>query len=1300
MNGTRAKLTELKSRLTQILEARGEACRVQETTLQDLELAFKKSSAQLKTEIDTGLQTLNAKSQQETKFVTERWKRRTTKVEAAYSRLKGKIDAQSRTQIAALNKKQTDAHNQANQAYEETVLGLRKQNTDGMAVLAEIQDAATKLKLQISAFADEHGLQLDPKLSVVNSAALPPDADTHPTTINERYKKAEQQFTLAYRKLKRRMSAFAAYSLILLVHAAAGFAVFSLYPGTPYVFGVGVSLIVIIALVQGIHMARSNKAYVAAADVIVQVADVCGLIEREKQVLEESLTQAVLNAEGEKIQRIVLIDEQVAVQTRESRKATAEQTKKLSVHRDRLIKKIAADKELGLARCKAELEKNTAVQNAKSNKKDAAANAQYETKKKQTEDAHVSAIARLTSEWSQALGSFQAFHAETTAACRKLNPPWSALTAQTLRLPAAFPSEVYCGDVTVDLKKLMPDSDPEGPFSIPEKSEIAMPLTLSFPNQGSMFIRCGVRNREDAGRFLFGTVLRLLCSLPPNKAKLTIIDPIGLGQNFSALMHLADYDESLVGGKIWSDVPHIEKELTELTEHIEKIIQKYLRNRYETIDDFNREAGTMSEPYRFLVIADFPSGFNEAATERLASIISSGAKCGVYTIILHDDKQKLPPSIVPTQIRRNGLYIDERDNGKFFVDDAALLNGTLVPEEPPTSAPVDGLVNALGKQCQEAARVQVPFESAAPKESEYWTSIADSGIRLPLGKAGADRLQYMHLGKATAQHALIAGKTGSGKSNLFHVIITNAALWYSPKELEFYLIDFKKGVEFKTYGVHHLPHARVIAIESDREFGLSVLRKLDRELSHRGELFRRARVQDYPSYRKVPGVALLPRTMLIIDEFQEYFVDDDSVSQDAALLLDRIIRQGRAFGIHVVLGSQTLGGSYSLPKSTLGQVAVRIALQCNESDSHLILGDDNSAAALLSRPGEAIYNDMSGLVEGNNPFQAVYIEKESQDAYLKVVEDKMTATHYVPDEQAIIFEGNKLSELRDNGMLTMAASRTPLPGEIPTPRLWLGEANAIKGPTEVQFTRQAGNNLLIVGQRGDGELAMCCSTVMSLCSENAPDKLRIIIFDGSSPESGTRERLHKLISPLPHKIEIVDHRKVAPIIEELAATVKTRQEDGTADTRIFLLVLGLDRFRMLRDEEEFSFGSSEEGAAVPPAKGFISVVTDGPGAGIHTVVWCDTLGNLKRTLANKTLKEFEMRVLFQMSANDSSELIDSPSANRLGMYNALLYTAQSGAIEKFRPYTAPDDAFVREIATVLKQRNAAHKDDAGSARIA
>src|SRR4029077_15649614 len=148
-----------------------------------------------------------------------------------------------------------------------------------------------------------------------------------------------------------------------------------------------------------------------------------------------------------------------------------------------------------------------------------------------------------------------------------------------------------------------------------------------------------------------------------------------------------------------------------------------------------------------------------------------------------------------------------------------------------------------------------------------------------VGRAGATRKQAFVLGKGTSQHALVAGKTGSGKSRLLQALITNLALTYSPEEAEVYLIDFKKGVEFTTYATHRLPHARVIAIESEREFGLSVLERLDGELRRRGEMFRAAGVQDLPDFRKARPEVAMPRILFVVDEFQDLFVEDDKLAQ-------------------------------------------------------------------------------------------------------------------------------------------------------------------------------------------------------------------------------------------------------------------------------------------------------------------------------------------------------------------------------------------------------------------------------------
>jgi hypothetical protein len=77
------------------------------------------------------------------------------------------------------------------------------------------------------------------------------------------------------------------------------------------------------------------------------------------------------------------------------------------------------------------------------------------------------------------------------------------------------------------------------------------------------------------------------------------------------------------------------------------------------------------------------------------------------------------------------------------------------------------------------------------------------------------------------------------------------------------------------------------------------------------------------------------------------------------------------------------------------------------------------------------------------------------------------------------------------------------------------------------------------------------------------------------------------------------------------------------------------------------------------------------------VIHCDTFNNVNRYLSRKALSEFELRVAFQMSANDSASLIDTPKASALGMNRALLHNEQEGTQETFRPYALPEAEWFR-----------------------
>jgi len=124
-------------------------------------------------------------------------------------------------------------------------------------------------------------------------------------------------------------------------------------------------------------------------------------------------------------------------------------------------------------------------------------------------------------------------------------------------------------------------------------------------------------------------------------------------------------------------------------------------------------------------------------------------------------------------------------------------------------------------------------------------------------------------------------------------------------------------------------------------------------------------------------------------------------------------------------------------------------------------------------------------------------------------------------------------------------------------------------------------------------------------------------------------------------------------------------------------------FKKLRNEDEFSFRPANRARRIRRPF-FQSLISDGPAHGIHIVATCDTYNNVNRFLGRKTLTEFEMRVLFQMSASDSASLIDSPDASALGLHRALYYNDREGYTEIFRPYARPGNDWVEEIARRLK----------------
>ena len=191
-------------------------------------------------------------------------------------------------------------------------------------------------------------------------------------------------------------------------------------------------------------------------------------------------------------------------------------------------------------------------------------------------------------------------------------------------------------------------------------------------------------------------------------------------------------------------------------------------------------------------------------------------------------------------------------------------------------------------------------------------------------------------------HLLLAGMTGSGKSELLQTLITGLVLTHPPQELALVLMDYKGGSAFAPFAA--LPHTVGLLTDLDPESTARALRALGAELRHREALFRAAGVADARGYRayrhKRPDADPLPRLVVVVDEYRVLAEDHSSLMS----ALVRIAGLGRGLGLHLVLATQRPGGVVSA--EIRANVNARIALRVRDIAESLDVLDVADAARL------------------------------------------------------------------------------------------------------------------------------------------------------------------------------------------------------------------------------------------------------------------------------------------------------------------------------------------------------------------
>lgn len=683
---------------------------------------------------------------------------------------------------------------------------------------------------------------------------------------------------------------------------------------------------------------------------------------------------------------------------------------------------------------------------------------------------------------------------------------------------------------------------------------------IPFFGQGNIWVEDSIENRASVG--LVQTIIRqALEGTCPGQAELIVFDDAlsGLSAPFEALNSAG------------------EKLLQTLYEHRElKAVLKYLRDHVHGVNnvmqglapnlvDFRSMVDFPVESYKLVVISTDVSILDEDTQNQLSILLKAGPRAGV-SFAIHSMTLGVNPFLVG-MCQRLAMR-----SGQVLHDSTPVMR-TWWPPEPRE------LIRTASDVATRLARSKAdPVEFAAIQGlGEGWNLSSADGVSFALGRYGLETIEVVLGDELNQRHnALITGAVGQGKSNLISVIIHSLCQRYSPLELELYLLDFKEGVTLQPFADagsgEYLPHARVLGLEADREFGLSVFRHLYATYQTRMRHFKARGVQNLREFRMRFPQEDMARLVVVIDEFQMMFAERDRVSDEFADLLIKGVRLFRACGIHIILASQTIGGNMSLMgtagEGLFGQVPIRIALKNSLTESHATLGLDNDAAAHL-RARQAIVNLDYGNTSGNRKTNIAFADETVLGGLRRQWWQRRPSGSHPP----YVFEGDRRQSLLSDAdrLAALAAEGAEAPVAL------LGSRVEVDGHAlEVPMSRDVGRNIAVLGS-GDA-CGVLGSAALSLALQGPNADFRIL--DGAGlGEADFQGLVHSLrrsgctVSYVP-KMDIVG--ELARVQALLSVT-----ELPTAYP-VYLLGFSLDRCR-----------------SMPPE--FQDLLRDGPGHGIHVI---------------------------------------------------------------------------------------------------
>nr|VTP02302.1 ESX-1 secretion system protein EccCb1 [Mycobacterium riyadhense] len=265
------------------------------------------------------------------------------------------------------------------------------------------------------------------------------------------------------------------------------------------------------------------------------------------------------------------------------------------------------------------------------------------------------------------------------------------------------------------------------------------------------------------------------------------------------------------------------------------------------------------------------------------------------------------------------------------------------------------------------------------------------------GRVIALDFKEVHEFDGMGHHMVIVGTTGSGKSEFLKTLIASACLTHSPESLNIAFFDFK-GTS-TAHAIARFPHV-VAAMNNLRNDSLWIKRMGDvlyGEMERRKRMLDRAQVGDVAEYEflRIHGgekLRPIPHLLLIVDEFTQMFVEHP----EAKAVMDEVGRQGRSYGLRLVMGSQRLG--HEMAQGIMSNIPIRLALRTvGDVDSQAVIGS-NEANYLPVKPAGAGLLKVSGRTRLTR-LQTAFVSKGYVPPRKAVAATVRAAAGYMPPQE-------------------------------------------------------------------------------------------------------------------------------------------------------------------------------------------------------------------------------------------------------------------------------------------------------------